>query len=172
MPLEEAIDQVLHGEISDAKTVAGLLAYWRRLRSPTRTPCLAASEDVERPLDHRALRAKRVVLGRMRPSMAVDHQAAAAGAGHDAVAAVADVQHQAGTSLGPSSGRWSAVYVYWPACSTQYRLPSSQTDSQIGLSRARLRGERGSSNPKAKSALVGTLSSGSPDGVAGSVHSA
>jgi ADP-ribose pyrophosphatase len=30
LPLERAIDQVLDGEISDAKTVAGLLAYWRR----------------------------------------------------------------------------------------------------------------------------------------------
>ncbi len=30
MPLQRAIDQVLQGEISDAKTVAGLLAYWRR----------------------------------------------------------------------------------------------------------------------------------------------
>ncbi len=30
MPLEEAIDRVLDGEIGDAKTVAGLLAYWRR----------------------------------------------------------------------------------------------------------------------------------------------
>ena len=30
MPLGQAIDQVLHGELSDAKTVAGLLAYWRR----------------------------------------------------------------------------------------------------------------------------------------------
>jgi ADP-ribose pyrophosphatase len=29
MPLPQAIDQVLGGEISDAKTVAGLLAYWR-----------------------------------------------------------------------------------------------------------------------------------------------
>ena len=28
-PLEQAIDQVLSGEIGDAKTVAGLLAYWR-----------------------------------------------------------------------------------------------------------------------------------------------
>jgi hypothetical protein len=27
MPLERAIDQVLNGELSDAKTVAGLLAY-------------------------------------------------------------------------------------------------------------------------------------------------
>jgi ADP-ribose pyrophosphatase len=27
LPLDRAIDQVLHGEISDAKTVAGLLAY-------------------------------------------------------------------------------------------------------------------------------------------------
>jgi ADP-ribose pyrophosphatase len=30
MPLEAAIDRVLNGEISDAKTVAGLLAYWRK----------------------------------------------------------------------------------------------------------------------------------------------
>jgi nudix-type nucleoside diphosphatase (YffH/AdpP family) len=30
LPLGVAIDQVLDGEISDAKTVAGLLAYWRR----------------------------------------------------------------------------------------------------------------------------------------------
>ena len=29
LPLLAAIDQVLKGEISDAKTVAGLLAYWR-----------------------------------------------------------------------------------------------------------------------------------------------
>jgi nudix-type nucleoside diphosphatase (YffH/AdpP family) len=32
MPLQHAIDQVLNGEISDAKTVAGLLAYWRSSR--------------------------------------------------------------------------------------------------------------------------------------------
>ncbi len=30
MPLDEAIDRVLHGEISDAKTITGLLAYARR----------------------------------------------------------------------------------------------------------------------------------------------
>jgi ADP-ribose pyrophosphatase len=30
MPVDKAIDHVLDGEISDAKTVAGLLAYWRR----------------------------------------------------------------------------------------------------------------------------------------------
>jgi ADP-ribose pyrophosphatase len=30
MPLEQAIDQVLKGELSDAKTVAGLLAYARK----------------------------------------------------------------------------------------------------------------------------------------------
>ena len=30
MPLERAIDQVINGELSDAKTVAGLLAYARR----------------------------------------------------------------------------------------------------------------------------------------------
>jgi ADP-ribose pyrophosphatase len=35
MPLDQAIDQVLKGEISDAKTVAGLLAYWRRTVSQT-----------------------------------------------------------------------------------------------------------------------------------------
>jgi ADP-ribose pyrophosphatase len=35
MPLQSAIEQVLTGEISDAKTVAGLLTYWRRL---TATP--------------------------------------------------------------------------------------------------------------------------------------
>jgi ADP-ribose pyrophosphatase len=29
LPLDKSIEQVLHGEISDAKTVAGLLAYWR-----------------------------------------------------------------------------------------------------------------------------------------------
>jgi ADP-ribose pyrophosphatase len=29
LPLEHAIEQVLHGEISDAKTVAGLLTFWR-----------------------------------------------------------------------------------------------------------------------------------------------
>jgi ADP-ribose pyrophosphatase len=34
MPLAHAIDQVMHGEISDAKTVAGLLAYWRRTLPP------------------------------------------------------------------------------------------------------------------------------------------
>jgi ADP-ribose pyrophosphatase len=33
MPLEQAIDQVLQGEISDAKTVAGLLAFWRKTTS-------------------------------------------------------------------------------------------------------------------------------------------
>ena len=31
MPLEDAIQQVLEGEISDAKTIAGLLAFRRRL---------------------------------------------------------------------------------------------------------------------------------------------
>ncbi|MDQ6670712.1 MAG: NUDIX hydrolase [Chloroflexota bacterium] len=30
LPLQQAIDQALNGEISDAKTVSGLLAYWRR----------------------------------------------------------------------------------------------------------------------------------------------
>jgi ADP-ribose pyrophosphatase len=30
MPLDAAIEQVLSGEVSDAKTIAGLLAYWRR----------------------------------------------------------------------------------------------------------------------------------------------
>jgi ADP-ribose pyrophosphatase len=30
LPLEQAIEQVLNGDIGDAKTVAGLLAYWRR----------------------------------------------------------------------------------------------------------------------------------------------
>lgn len=30
MPVAQAIDQVLDGGIGDAKTVAGLLAYWRR----------------------------------------------------------------------------------------------------------------------------------------------
>jgi ADP-ribose pyrophosphatase len=33
LPLDQAIDRVLHGEISDAKTVAGLLAYWRSVSS-------------------------------------------------------------------------------------------------------------------------------------------
>lgn len=32
LPLEQAIEQVLHGEISDAKTVAGLLVYERLRR--------------------------------------------------------------------------------------------------------------------------------------------
>lgn len=32
MPLDQAIEQVLHGGISDAKTVAGLLAYERQRR--------------------------------------------------------------------------------------------------------------------------------------------
>ena len=31
LPLEEAIERVVHGEISDAKTVAGLLAYKMRI---------------------------------------------------------------------------------------------------------------------------------------------
>jgi ADP-ribose pyrophosphatase len=31
VPLEGAIQQVLDGELSDAKTVTGLLAYWRRM---------------------------------------------------------------------------------------------------------------------------------------------
>jgi ADP-ribose pyrophosphatase len=35
MPLAKAIDQVFFGEISDAKTVAGLLAYWRSVSSRT-----------------------------------------------------------------------------------------------------------------------------------------
>jgi ADP-ribose pyrophosphatase len=35
MPLETAIEQVLSGEVSDAKTVAGLLAYARKTRSPS-----------------------------------------------------------------------------------------------------------------------------------------
>jgi ADP-ribose pyrophosphatase len=35
MPLEAAIGQVLNGEISDAKTVAGLLAYARTTPSPS-----------------------------------------------------------------------------------------------------------------------------------------
>lgn len=30
MPVEQAIQQVMHGEISDAKTITGLLAYTRR----------------------------------------------------------------------------------------------------------------------------------------------
>ncbi|HET6315064.1 MAG TPA: hypothetical protein VFG86_01305, partial [Chloroflexota bacterium] len=30
LPLAQAIERVLVGEISDAKTVTGLLAYWRR----------------------------------------------------------------------------------------------------------------------------------------------
>jgi ADP-ribose pyrophosphatase len=30
LPLADAIERVLNGEISDAKTVAGLLAYWHR----------------------------------------------------------------------------------------------------------------------------------------------
>jgi ADP-ribose pyrophosphatase len=34
MPLEEAIEQVMHGEISDAKTVTGLLAFERMARTP------------------------------------------------------------------------------------------------------------------------------------------
>jgi ADP-ribose pyrophosphatase len=34
MPLEQAIQQVLDDELSDAKTVTGLLAYWRRSRQP------------------------------------------------------------------------------------------------------------------------------------------
>jgi ADP-ribose pyrophosphatase len=34
VPLAQAIDQVLDGDISDAKTVTGLLAYWRRTSSP------------------------------------------------------------------------------------------------------------------------------------------
>jgi nudix-type nucleoside diphosphatase (YffH/AdpP family) len=38
MPLDRAIDHVLDGEISDAKTVAGLLAYWRRTLSLTPDP--------------------------------------------------------------------------------------------------------------------------------------
>jgi ADP-ribose diphosphatase len=33
MPLEQAIEQVMHGEISDAKTVAGLLAFASRVRT-------------------------------------------------------------------------------------------------------------------------------------------
>jgi ADP-ribose pyrophosphatase len=33
MPLEQAIDLVLNGEISDAKTITGLLAYQRRSRA-------------------------------------------------------------------------------------------------------------------------------------------
>ena len=33
LPLQDAIDRVLTGEISDAKTVAGLLAYWRATRA-------------------------------------------------------------------------------------------------------------------------------------------
>jgi ADP-ribose pyrophosphatase len=39
LPLDAAIDQVLHGEISDAKTVGGLLAYmswWKGPSSATR----------------------------------------------------------------------------------------------------------------------------------------
>jgi ADP-ribose pyrophosphatase len=37
MPVERAISQVLDGEISDAKTIAGLLAYTRqRGNAPTR----------------------------------------------------------------------------------------------------------------------------------------
>jgi ADP-ribose pyrophosphatase len=33
LPLERAIDQALGGEISDAKTITGLLAYWRKYGS-------------------------------------------------------------------------------------------------------------------------------------------
>jgi ADP-ribose pyrophosphatase len=33
LPLADAIERVLNGEISDAKTVAGLLAYWHRQRA-------------------------------------------------------------------------------------------------------------------------------------------
>lgn len=33
MPLESAIEQVLSGEVSDAKTITGLLAYWRTTQS-------------------------------------------------------------------------------------------------------------------------------------------
>jgi ADP-ribose pyrophosphatase len=32
LPLAEAIEAILRGELSDAKTVSGLLAYWRRTR--------------------------------------------------------------------------------------------------------------------------------------------
>jgi len=38
MPFERAIDQVLSGEVSDAKTVAGLLAYWRQTLTEKRPP--------------------------------------------------------------------------------------------------------------------------------------
>ena len=39
LPLADAIERVLNGEISDAKTVAGLLAYWNRQPSrPSREP--------------------------------------------------------------------------------------------------------------------------------------
>jgi ADP-ribose pyrophosphatase len=34
LPVGQAISQVLEGEISDAKTIAGLLAYARRLAAP------------------------------------------------------------------------------------------------------------------------------------------
>ena len=79
----------------------GLLAYWRRRAG------LSAGSRGCRAVARPSARWGRngLAAGATAAQHGVDDQAAAAAAGHDAVAAVADIEHQPGNSLGPSSGR-------------------------------------------------------------------
>ena len=132
----------------------------------------AGSEHVELARRDGAVEAEGVGRGREGAGDRVDHQAAAARARHDAVAAVAAVDVQ------PRHRRWGrgrgggrACRRTGPPAGTSGRCCRSQTSRQKGLMRATACGLAGSSRPKAKSALVGTSSSGGPGGTPGAVQS-
>ncbi len=76
------------------------------------------------------------------------------------------------SGVGPISGRWSGVIVYWPATIRgARRARPAQTARQKGATRAAATGLAGSRSGRAKAGSTGTTSAGGVGGVSGSVCS-